>query len=269
MVDIDIGNSKEGKIMKQFVITPASGKRLIGKAVVAHPAVLDALKRDRVVIVAGTTNGYVAEELLAHLGQAEGFVRTRFFRGITLPPARPTTKTGRLPDESSFPGDVVIVKGVWQKGKTIFDVVDDLREGDVILKGANALDLVHSRAAILIGHPKAGTVGAALQAVAGRRVRLILPVGLEKRITGDLDALAKKLNRPGISGARLLPVPGEVLTEIDAITLLTGATAELFAGGGVGGAEGSVWIAVSGKPNQMKAAEAVLKSVAQEPAFEL
>jgi len=51
--------------------------------------------------------------------------------------------------------------------------------------------------------------------------------------------------------------------------LLTGATAELFAGGGVGGAEGSVWIAVSGKPNQMKAAEAVLKSVAHEPAFEL
>ena len=262
--------------MKQFVITPSSGKRLIGKAVAAHPAVLDALKRGRVVIVAGTTNGYAAEEVLAHIGQAEGlpklgqgFVRTRFFRGITLPPFRLTTETGRLPDESGFPGDVVIVKGVWQKGKTIFDIVDELREGDVILKGANALDLIHRRAAILIGHPKAGTIGAALQAVTGRRVRLILPVGLEKRIVGDLDALAEKLNRPGISGARLLPVPGEVLTEIDAITLLTGATAELFAGGGVCGAEGSVWLAVSGTRKQMKAAEAVLKSVAQEPGFEL
>lgn len=255
--------------MKQFVITPSSGKRLIGKAVVAHPAVLDAIKRGRVVIVAGTTNGYVAEELLAHIGQAKGFVRTQFFRGITLPPSRPTTETGRLPDESGFPGDVVIVKGVWQKGKTIFDIVDELREGDVILKGANALDLVHSRAAILIGHPKAGTIGAALPAVMGRRVRLILPVGLEKRITGDLDALAEKLNRPGVSGARLFPVPGEVLTELDAITLLTGATAELIAGGGVCGAEGSVWLAVSGKPKQMEAAESILKSVAREPVFEL
>jgi len=254
--------------MKQFVITPAAGKRLIGKAVAAHPAVLDALKHGTIVIVAGTTNGYAAEELLAHTGQ-KGFVRTRFFRGITLPPGRPTTKTGRLPDESGFPGDVVIVKGIWQKGKTIFDVIDDLQEGDVILKGANALDPVRSRAAILIGHPKAGTIGAALQAVAGRRVRLILPVGLEKRITGDLDVLAEKLNRPGISGARLLPVPGEVLTEIDAITLLTGATAELFAGGGVGGAEGSIWLAVSGNQRQMKTAEAVLKSAAHEPGFEL
>ncbi|MDO9541457.1 MAG: hypothetical protein Q7J98_03930 [Kiritimatiellia bacterium] len=267
--------------MKQFVITTSSGKRLIGKAAAAHPAVLHALKHGRVVIVAGTTNGYVAEELLAHIGQPAGnppvadsiagreFDRKRFFRGITLPPSRPTTKTGRLPDESGFPGDVVIVKGIWQKGKTIFDIVDDLREGDVILKGANALDLIHRRAAILIGHPKAGTIGAALPAVTGRRVRLILPVGLEKRISGDLDVLAEKLNQPGISGARLLPVPGEVLTEIDAIALLTGATAELFAGGGVGGAEGSVWLAVSGKPKQMKAAEKLLKSVAREPGFEL
>jgi len=251
------------------MITPAGGKRLIGKAAAAPPAVLDALKHGRVVIVAGTTNGCAAEEVLAHIGKAEEFARARFFRGITLPPSRPTTKTGRLPDESGFPGDVVIVNGVWQKGKTIFDIVDDLQEGDVILKGANALDLIHRRAAILIGHPKAGTIGAALQAVTGRRVRLILPVGLEKRIAGDLDVLAEKLNQPGASGARLLPVPGEILTEIDAITLLTGATAELFAGGGVGGAEGGVWLAVSGNTKQMEAAEAVLGSAAGEPGFEL
>jgi len=267
--------------MKQFMITPASGKRLIGKAVAAHPAVLNALQHGTIVIVAGTTNGYAVEEIFARTGQpacnppvadsiaGREFSRAKFFRGVTLPASRPTTKTGRLPDESGFPGDVVIVKGIWQKGKTIFDIVDDLQEGDVILKGANALDLVHRRAAILIGHPKAGTIGAALQAVMGRRVRLILPVGLEKRIAGDLDILAEKLNQAGANGARLFPVPGEVLTEIDAINLLTGATAELFAAGGVGGAEGGVWLAVSGNPEQMKAAEDLLKSAAREPGFEL
>ena len=253
--------------MKQYLITPACGKRLIGKAVAAHPAVLNALKHGTVVIVAGTTNGYAAEEILAYIGKK--FVSKKFFRGISLPPGRPVTKTGRLPDESGFPGDVVIVKGAWQKNKTIFDVVDNLREGDVILKGANALDLVHKRAAVLIGDPKAGTIGAAMQAMVGRRVRLILPVGLEKRISGDLDVLAEKLNQPGISGSRLLPVPGEVITELDAITLLSGATAELFAGGGVCGAEGSVWIVLSGKPKQMKAAETILKTIIKEPNFEL
>jgi hypothetical protein len=72
-----------------------------------------------------------------------------------LPPWQETTAEGRLPDESGFPGDVIGVNGVWQRGRTIFDVVDDLREGDVILKGANALDLERRRAAVLIGHPAA------------------------------------------------------------------------------------------------------------------
>jgi hypothetical protein len=255
--------------MKQFVITPAAGKRLIAKALASHPAILSALESGTVVIVAGTTNGYVAEEVLMRIGQVEGFVKKRFFRGITLPPSRPRTESGRLIDESRFPGDVIVFKGLWQKGKTIFDVVDDLKEGDIILKGANALDITRRRAAILVGDPKAGTIGVALQAVVGRRVQLILPVGLEKRVSGDLDTLAAKLNAPGTHGPRLFPVPGQVFTETDAITLLSGATAELVAGGGVCGAEGSIWLAISGEMNQLEAVDSLIKSIGSEPAFEL
>ncbi|MFB3764250.1 MAG: hypothetical protein ACE14P_03270 [Methanotrichaceae archaeon] len=255
--------------MKQFVLTPAAGKRLIAKALIIHPAIQAALKSGTIAIIAGTTNGYVAEEILKSIGQAEGFSRKRFFRGITLPPWRPTTETGRLSDESEFSGDVIIVNGIWQKGKTIFDVIDEMKEGDIILKGANALDLPHRQAAIQIGHPKGGTTTAILQAVAGRRVRLILPVGLEKRVYCDLMEMATKLNAPGIHGPRLLPVPGEIFTEIDAIKLLTGAEAGLIAAGGVGGAEGSVWLAVSGSGEQMVAAERLLKEISSEPGFEL
>lgn len=255
--------------MRQFSLTPAAGKRLIGKAVAKHPEVLTAVKGGTVVVIAGTTNGYVAQELLTTIGQAHDFRKERFFRGIILPPSRPTAETGRLPNEISFPGDVVIKDGVWQKGKTIFDVVHDLKEGDVILKGANAVNLETRRAAILIGHPQAGTIGASLPAHFGRRVRLIIPVGLEKRITGNLDDLATQLNEPGAHGPRLLPVQGEVITEIEAIALLTGAKAQLVAAGGVAGAEGSVWLAISGEPSQENGAMALLHSVAEEPAFEL
>lgn len=253
--------------MKQFIVTPSIGKRLIAKAM-ASPAVLDAFKLGTVVIVAGTTNGYVAEEILKAL-KISGFSRKHFFRGITLPPGKAVTSEGRLADESTFLGDVVITKGVWQKGKTIFDVVDDLKEGDVILKGANALDFQRKQAAVLIGHPKAGTIIAVLQAVAGRRVQLIIPVGLEKRVYGDLFALAEKVNAPGASGFRLLPIPGQVFTEIDAINLLTGATAELIAGGGVCGAEGSCWIAVNGTKDQEEAAKRLMASIASEPPFSI
>ncbi len=254
--------------MKQFLITISAGKRLIAKALATHPSIKNALKNGTIVIIAGTTNGYVAEEILKSLGTSD-FSRKRFFRGITLPPSEKVTSEGRLADESRFPGDVVIAKGVWQKGKVIADVVDDLKEGDVILKGANALDLQRKQAAILIGHPKAGTIGLSIPAVAGRRVKLIIPVGLEKRIDGDLYSLAEKLNAPGAGGYRLLPVPGEVFTEIEAVNMLTGANAELISAGGVCGAEGSCWIAVAGKPEQEKAAEKLIASIADEPAFEL
>ena len=256
-------------MMKSYVITPAAGKRLIARAVARHPAVEQALQGNRVVIVAGTTNGCVAEEILRNLGRDGEFDRRRFFRGITLPPKRPTSKQGRLPDESGFPGDVVIVKGEWQPGKTIFDVVEDLEEGDVIVKGANALDLSRKRAGILIAHPRGGTIGVGLQAVIGRRVRLLVPVGLEKRVNVDLDRIAALLNAPGTQGPRFCPVPGEVITELEAVSLLTGARAELVAGGGVSGAEGSVWLCVSGDGEQEEMVRELLEGILGEPPFVL
>ena len=255
--------------MRQISLTPAAGKRLIAKGIAHLPEVLAALKGGTVVVIAGTTNGYVAEELLSVTGQAQDFSKKRFFRGIVLPPSHVKKENGMLPDDGGFPGDVVIREGVWQKGKTIFDVVGDLKENDVILKGANALDLQARRAAILIAHPQAGTIGASMPAYYGRRVRLIIPVGLEKRIAGNLDDLAAAVNEPGVHGPRLLPVPGKVFTELDAIETLTGARAQLISAGGVGGAEGSVWLAISGNASQEGGAMALLQSVAGEPPFGL
>jgi hypothetical protein len=255
--------------MKQFLITPAAGKRLIAKALANHAMISGAIKNGTLVIVAGTTNGYVAEEILNTLGVGKDFSRKHFFRGITLPPGKTVTAEGRLADETKFPGDVVIAKGVRQKGKTLADVVDSLKEGDVILKGANALDLNRKQAAVLIGNPKGGTIGLTLPAVVGRRVKLIIPVGLEKRINGDLHTLAEKINAPGAGGNRLLPVPGQVFTELDAVNALTGASAELFSAGGVCGAEGSCWLAVSGTKEEEDAAEKLFSSLASEPSFDL
>lgn len=254
--------------MQPFLITPAAGKRLIGMALAAHPAIRKALHSGTIVIVAGSTNGYVAEEILKSIQQADGFSKKRFFRGLALPQKR-TTEEGRLPDESGFPGDVVIENGIWKKGMSIFDVADGLKEGDVILKGANAIDLTNRQAAVLIGHFHGGTAIASLQASAGRRVRLLMPVGLEKRISGNLMDLACRLNQPGRSGLRLLPVPGEIFTEIDAILLLCGAMGEMVAAGGIGGAEGAVWLTLEGSEEQRRKGAELLEMVQGEQSFEI
>jgi hypothetical protein len=130
----------------------------------------------------------VAEEILKSLGQAEGFSREGFRRGMTAAHGAEVIKAG-------LPGDVVISDGKWQKGKTIFDVVDDLKTGDVILKGANAFDR-RGQAAVQIAHPKGGTILAAITAVVGQRVRLLVPVGLEKRVLEDVAVLALRCNAP-------------------------------------------------------------------------
>lgn len=254
--------------MRQFLITPAAGKRLIARALTSYEVIKKTLKSNTLVIIAGTTNGYVAEEILSQINQLDGFSREKFIRGVVLPPGQPITETGRLPSDDEFPGDVVIVKGKWKKGMTIFDVLDDLKEGDVVLKGANALEISRRQAGVLIGDPHGGTIGAVMNAVVGRRVRLIHPVGLEKRVEQDLNEIARVLNAPGARGPRLLPTPGDVFTEIEAISILTGSKAQLIAGGGVNGAEGSVWLAVNGNGDHMESAQKLLESI-YEPPFKL
>ncbi len=257
------------KRIKQYFLSPAAGKRLIAKAFLHIPSILEALENRTLVIIAGTTNGYIVEEIFKLKNQDSEFSKKRFFRGISLPPKHSITNEGRLSDESRFPGDVVIVKGKWDKGKTIFDVVENLQKGDIIIKGANAINLRSKQAAIYIGHPTAGTISAALQAVLGRRVELYLPIGLEKRIDGDINDIARRLNSTNSSGYRYLPVSGNIITELEAINIITGAEAELVASGGVCGAEGSCWIAVCGSREQLRDVDALIKDVADEPSFEL
>jgi hypothetical protein len=243
--------------MKQFCVTPAMGKRLIGKAMAIHPYIKPVLKMGTLVVIAGTTNGYVAEEILKALGQAEGFSRQGFRRGLTVAPGAEVIK-------ADFAGDVVIHNGEWWKGQTIFDVVDDLQAGDIVLKGANAFDR-RGQGAVQIGHPKGGTILAALAAVVGRRVRLIVPVGLEKRVLEDVNVLAARCNALGTEGPRLLPMPGEIFTELDAIRLMTGAEASLVAAGGVYGAEGAAWLGITGSEAQIQAVAELSKSISAEP----
>jgi hypothetical protein len=243
--------------MKQFCVTTAMGKRLIGMAMVRHPDVQRVLSSGSLVVIAGTTNGYVAEEILRSVGQVDRFSRVGFRRGVTVAP-------GARAEKAEFPGDVVLMDGVWQSGQTIYDAVGSLEEGDVVLKGANAFD-PRGHPAVQIGHPEGGTILQALAAMSGRRVRVIVPVGLEKRVPNDILELARLCNAPGARGPRLLPFAGETFTEIDALRLLTGARAVLLAAGGIYGAEGSSWLGVSGSSDQLDAASGLIRSVAGEP----
>ncbi len=250
-------------MMKQFVLTPAMGKRLIAKGLADCPIIEDALKDNTVAILAGTTNGYVAQEILAKIGAADDFDRKGFRRGIVTPPSFDTASV-----KAELKGDVIISKGQWLSGKTIFDVANDLGFGDVILKGANAVNLQSRQAGLYIANPQLGTIGASLPAIVGRRARLVVPVGVEKRVEAEITDLQEMINDPDTEGPRMFAMPGEVYTELDAIEDLTGAEVDILAAGGIYGAEGCVWIGVTGDQETISQAQQLIESVASEPACE-
>ncbi len=245
--------------MKQVTLTPAMGKRLIGMGMAQHPVIKNVLKKGTLVIIGGTTNGYVAEEVLKSMQKHEGFSRLGFRRGVTSPP-------GIDAPEIEFPGDVVIRDGEWLVGRTIQNTVKELVEGDVVLKGGNAYD--GKQAAVQIGSDVGGTALLAVSAVIGRRIKLFVPIGLEKCVLEDVNTLASLCNAPGGEGPGFFALPGEPFTELDAIKLLTGADAHKLAGGGVYGAEGASWLIIDGSEKEVEAAFALIESLASEPLCE-
>ena len=96
-----------------------------------------------------------------------------------------------------------------------------------------------------------------------------MPVGLEKRVEEPIAALAAIANSSEADGPRLFPLPGRTFTELDAIAALTGARPKLLAAGGALGAEGCVWLAVSGTDEQIAGVRALVKELSGEPATEL
>jgi hypothetical protein len=60
---------------------------------------------------------------------------------------------------------------------------------------------------------------------------------------------------------------GEIVTELEAIKILTGATAFQASAGGISGAEGASWIVFRGTMDQVKKALELSKSVQGEPPY--
>ncbi len=231
------------------VITPSESRRLLAKGVLALPEVQRSLKDGLFMICRGITTAFVAEEVL----------------GDTL--NKPNCTAGIVTDgrlASTLPGEG---QGPWvfRDGDLTPDGFDkalkDLTATDVVVKGVNAVD-AEGYAAVIAANRFGGTIGAVRPAVTARGTNLIIPIGLEKLVPSVNKAVQKcgqgmfKYGMEATVG--LMPVmQGLVLTEIEALAMLTGVTATHVASGGVGGSEGS--------DETVKQAFELVKSIKGEP----
>lgn len=254
------------------ILTVAESKRLIGKAVAQMPIVKNALANGMVVIIKGTTNAYVAEEISGKKADHAAFVTGRIEpeKGTkNLAPAKPVNHL------------------ILEKGQIVDiplpDAVKKLNAGDVVIKGANALDYKNKMAAVNILDPAGGTTGITMPFIVARKAHLVIPVGLDKLVAGDIADLTLKMREPIESlpappGPSPTPFPGyvipsmwiltgEIVTELEAIKMLTGATAIHANSGGVSGAEGAVWLVFRGTQDQVKKALDLARSIHGEPPY--
>lgn len=242
------------------VLTSSECKRLIGKGVAALPEVRRALKSGMVVIVKGTTNSYVAEEILG-----KEIDKSNFRRGVVLP----GLLGGSPPPDRQIP-DVVLEKGrVVDLG--LEEAIQRIRGDDVLIKGANALDLF-GMAGIYVGSPTSGTIGLLIGTLMGRGVNFIVPIGLEKLVQTPVQDIVGKLGVDQVdlsTGMKIgmMPVAGKIVTEIEAFEILTGVSAVNIGGGGVNGAEGSRTFLLKGDSRRVKKAFELSKEIIGEPPF--
>jgi len=239
-------------------LTVAESKRLIAKGVVASRPFGEARQKGRVLIIKGTTNAYIVEEAVGR-----PIDRLVFARGLTLPHGMP-----RRTPVGEVIGDVLIEQSQVDLSADIAAVVETLGPGDLIVKGANALNYSRKLAGVLIGDPRSGTIGMALRRAVGSHVRLLIPVGLEKETAADVLEVAALLSSPEHEGEAMMPVWGSIFTEIEALEVVAGVKARHVASGGVAGAEGAVWLAIEGTQAQLQRARAVLESVYGEPGLQ-
>jgi hypothetical protein len=250
----------EGKTMRAaLAFTPSESKRLIAKGVAAMPEVRSALSEGEIVVAHGSTNVYVAEELLGNCPQREQFMSGQVINGVLCQTA---------PEEK--PPIIRIIRGQLMGPKpTMEETLRGFGATGVFIKGANAVD-PDGNAGVLCAHPQGGTIGFAYGIISAHGLQLIVPVGLEKLVP-SVPKAARHLGQEtlyyhsGLKVGMLTITNGIVVTEIQALQNLFDVTAVHVGGGGVNGSEGSVVIAIEGEKAELDRAIKFYEGIKGEP----
>ena len=250
-----------GDVIAGINLTVAEGKRLIAKGIANHPAVKTKLANGMVIITSGSTNTYIAEEL-AGLNAPHG----SFMTGNITPQGTPGVNEGleRIPN-------IVLINGK----KTDIDFEEALKqatEGDLVFKGGNMLNYEKKQVAVCIGAPDGGTTKRLRTVTTGEgKAKLIVPIGLEKQVYGDLNEYEKIA---AVKNEQLAYIPrvwvhknAEIFTEIEAIKTFASVNIVPFAAGGLAGREGGISLAIYGPKEEVQKVLDLVGSVQGEAAF--
>jgi hypothetical protein len=238
------------------VLNATTAKRLIAQGVVAHPLVKSAVDQGTAIVTLGTTNGYVASELLGMpIDQgafAAGVIDDRWNINARLGEATDLV----LKNGQQIPFDEEALLGA-------------LTAGDVVIKGGNALD-PFGTVGVLMAATTGGTVGRYVPTAQARGVDIVIPISIAKSIHTSIAELtlemgSRKLELTMGIPCGMYPLTGYVVTEIEALALLFDVHATHVCSGGIGTGQGSVSLLIEGEEAPVRAAFTRLEELAQLP----
>ena len=242
-----------------IVLTPAESKRLIAKAVVQKSNVKKAMERAYIILCEGSTNVMIAQELFGMDVLCENFICGTSAGGV-LCISEPEIR-------STFP--LVAYKGKitnlpYEKA------LEDFHLDTVIIKGGSAIDK-HGLVGVIVSGYDGGVLPKLMGVSVSQGIRMICPIGLEKVVFSVREAAkhagGKRFNYSMGADYGLFVVPNaDVVTEIDAIKILSGAEATHIASGGIDGSEGAVILSCEGHINEINKVTEIVESIKGEPA---
>jgi hypothetical protein len=247
-----------------FILTPSESKRLIGKAVAEMEEVKRAKQYGKMIIGHGSTNVYVAEEILGKEKFSELTDGDKFLSGVIIRGVPCAT----LAEEK--PPILFLNKGVVEPpAPTMAEMVLQFDRNCVFIKGANAVD-PEGNAGVFMASPEGGTIGWAIGVLLVRGIKTIVPVGLEKLIPSVKKAVGlcgqQMLDYSSGLKAGMMPIANAtVITEIEALKILSGVESTHVASGGCSGSEGSVTLISEGDPDAVEQAIRWVESIKGEP----
>lgn len=237
-------------------LTVAEGKRLIAKGLVKYAPVAKNLESGELIVTKGSSNHYLLEELLGKDLQKGSFLSGRIM---------PKVASDFPKIEKSY--SEVLFKSGQPKELDLDEALKEVNSGSVVFKGGNLMNYSRGEAYVLVMHPTGGTIAKLIPYIERGKTQLIIPMGLEKNSSYNLTEMSAKYATAAPGVPRVILLPGELFTEIEAIKQFAKVNVTQIASGGINGAEGAVSLMIDGTKEEVDKVTTLMESVWGESSF--
>ncbi len=231
----------------QISLNVCEGKYLIAEAVSQLQTIEQVLNHGKLLLKGGTTVSAISSRLFSLPMRISGRITPLGCKGAAIQKGVHTllVDKGRPVNPSEDFSEQALI-----------EIVSELSDQDVVLISPNIFDM-NGHAAMMAGATMGGPPGKFISGITAEGANMILPAGLEKLTPGSVKAAiaasGRKTPHKALGmGVGLIPLEGQIITEVDAVQSLGNFQVTVIGRGGIFGQEGGTTLAVEGSESEIE-----------------